>query len=65
MSQGQSADFGKLYRAAFAERDPDKKLSLLREVQQALHSWHQSVDSVAAPELAIKPPALPLRASSL
>ena len=65
MSQGQAADFGRLYRAAFAERDPDKKLTLLREVQQVLHSWHQSVDSVPTTDISLNRPAFPLRASTL
>ena len=55
MSQGQTADFAQLYRAALAERDPDKKLMLLREVQQALHSWHQAMDSAHATELGTVP----------
>jgi hypothetical protein len=35
-------DFGKLYRAAFAERDLEKKSKLLREVQQVLQVWQQT-----------------------
>ncbi|HXW92337.1 MAG TPA: hypothetical protein VEK33_17430 [Terriglobales bacterium] len=33
------ADFGSLYRAAFAERDPDKKLVLLSQVQKVVKPW--------------------------
>lgn len=42
MSQSSVHDFGKLYRAAFAERDPEKKTKLLREVQQHLHIWQET-----------------------
>jgi predicted sugar kinase len=42
MSQGSIHDFGKLYRAAFAERDLEKKSKLLREVQQVLQVWQQT-----------------------
>jgi hypothetical protein len=42
MSQSSIHDFGKLYRAAFAERDVEKKSKLLREVQQVLQVWQQS-----------------------
>jgi len=34
-------DFGRLYRAAFAECDPEKKSRLLSEVQQALVEWER------------------------
>ena len=39
MSQGNSADFGAIYRAALAERDPERKLILLRNVKEALVLW--------------------------
>ena len=42
MSQSSIHDFGNLYRAAFAERDVEKKSKLLREVQQVLQVWQQS-----------------------
>jgi hypothetical protein len=32
-------DFAQLYRAAFAECDPERKSRLLSEVQQALAEW--------------------------
>jgi len=35
-------DFSDLYRAAFAERDPDLKGRLLREVQQSIDDREQS-----------------------
>ena len=34
-------DFGELYRAAFAECDPQKKSHLLKQVHQALLEWEQ------------------------
>jgi hypothetical protein len=34
-----NADFGSLYRAAFAERDPEKKLLLLSQVQKVVKPW--------------------------
>jgi hypothetical protein len=37
-----SNDFGELYRKAFAENDPKKKLVLLHEVQRAICDWEQS-----------------------
>ncbi len=44
MRQTDAYDFTKLYRAAFAERNPDRKLVLLGQVQQAIENWHQTVD---------------------
>jgi hypothetical protein len=38
MNQG-NADFRKLYRAAFAENDPEKKLALLSQVQKIVKPW--------------------------
>jgi hypothetical protein len=42
MIQCSTHDFGKLYRAAFAERDLEEKSKLLREVQQRLQVWQQT-----------------------
>jgi hypothetical protein len=36
------SNFGELYRKAFAENDPKKKLVLLHEVQRAICDWEQS-----------------------
>ncbi len=55
MTQGKPADFANLYRAAFAERDPDKKLTLLREVQQLLHSWQQTEEGLIVSDSENKP----------
>ena len=36
MAQDKMIDFGTLYRAAFAERDPKRKQVLLSQVQKAI-----------------------------
>jgi hypothetical protein len=36
MKKTASTDFGSLYRAAYAERDPQRKQILLSQVQQAI-----------------------------
>lgn len=41
MAQDNTNDFGTLYRAAFAERDPEKKQILLSQVQKAISSSEQ------------------------
>ncbi len=38
MKTVQFQDFGQLYRAAFAESDPEMKFHLLQEVQKAIHA---------------------------
>ncbi len=43
------ADFGELYRAAFAECDPDRKSILLHEVQIALAEWERHAEPPASP----------------
>jgi len=35
-------NFAEVYRAAFAERDPDRKLVLLSEVRQAIRTWERA-----------------------
>jgi hypothetical protein len=35
--------FSDLYRAAFAEPDPDKKLFLLSQVKKAIDDWEQTL----------------------
>lgn len=37
-----ATNFGELYRAAFAERDPQRKCILLGEVQRVINNWEQS-----------------------
>jgi hypothetical protein len=41
MTHDTPVDFGNLYRAAFAERDPQRKQLLLSEVQKAISSTAQ------------------------
>ena len=43
-------DFAELYRAAFAEDDPNRKSLLLQEVRRVLEEWEHrnSEDTVAA-----------------
>jgi hypothetical protein len=36
-----TSDFGKLYRAAFAERDPERKLALLSQLHRAIKPWEE------------------------
>jgi hypothetical protein len=38
MTHDTPVDFGRLYRAAFAERDPQRKQVLLSEVQKVISS---------------------------
>ncbi len=48
-------NFGELYRAAFAERDSEKKLLLLHEVHVRLNSWEQSQLENDTPSLSCRP----------
>ena len=41
MTSDTFRNFGELYRAAFAERDPERKSLLLREVQQTIERWDE------------------------
>ena len=43
MNITQFRNFGELYRAAFAERDPDKKSLLLTEVKKNIEQWEQKL----------------------
>jgi hypothetical protein len=49
MSTYSFNNFGDLYRAAFAERDPEIKQLLLADVKRALDRWANSVSESAAP----------------
>jgi hypothetical protein len=59
--KGKFRDFGELYNAAFAERDPEKKLNLLSEVRRVIAEWEQVLQ--AAPPAVGEPsgakPAMP------
>ena len=45
MPNPNSKDFGQLYRAAFAERDPQRKLALLTEVTRTIDQWKQGLEN--------------------
>jgi hypothetical protein len=45
MTYGDFRDFGELYRAAFAERDPASKTRRLSEVQKALDDWQEMLQN--------------------
>jgi len=52
MEQDNFRDFGELYRAAFAERDPTRKLVLLHEVQKRIDQWEERSSREAQAEAA-------------
>jgi hypothetical protein len=43
MSQNNFKDFSQLYRAAFAEPNPERKLVLLSEVRKAIDEWGEQM----------------------
>jgi len=49
MNHNNSVDFGTLYRAAFAERDAEKKQLLLKQVQSVIASYHEEEASAKIP----------------
>ena len=51
MTQNNVIDFGKLYRAAFAERDPERKQVLLSQVQKAIRKCDQEEITAALEEM--------------
>jgi hypothetical protein len=51
-------DFGKLYRAALAERDPQRKQILLSQVQRAI-SKTEPEEQASRPKFAPESAALP------
>jgi len=57
MAQDNMIDFGTLYRAAYAERNPERKQILLSEVQKVIRSSEQ--EEVAAIKLASQRAQLP------
>jgi len=52
MEQDNVRDFGELYSAAFAERDPSRKLVLLHEVQKRIDQWEEQSSREAQAESA-------------
>jgi hypothetical protein len=49
MSTSQFDNFGDLYRAAFAENDPEIKQLLLAHVKRALDRWAESEHNSSRP----------------
>ena len=49
MNHKNGVDFGSLYRAAFAERDGEKKQQLLKQVQSVIASYHEDETSAKLP----------------
>ena len=47
-SEPQFKDFSELYRAAFAEQDPERKIVLLQEVQKAIDAREQSYTLISS-----------------
>jgi hypothetical protein len=45
MTYGDFKDFGELYRAAFAEHDPETKALRLSEVRKALDDWQEMLEN--------------------
>ena len=41
----RSQDFSQLYRSAFAETDPERKVALLCEVKKAIERWEQMLQT--------------------
>jgi len=60
MSAPRFDNFGDLYRAAFAESDPEQKQVLLADVKNALDQWAEN-DSRRTPDKAALFPKPPLR----
>ena len=48
MTYGEFRDFGELYRAALAERDPATKTLRLGEVRKALDDWQEMLQNWTA-----------------
>jgi len=53
MNHNNSVDFGALYRAAYAERDAEKKQMLLKQVQSVIESYHEDEVSTKLPVQAL------------
>lgn len=45
MTDNNPKNFSELYRAAFAERDPDRKVELLGQVRRAIDEWEQMLQN--------------------
>ena len=55
MSTNRFDNFGELYRAAFAEDNPEIKKLLLADVQKALDRWAESENTTPHPQTGRKP----------
>jgi hypothetical protein len=50
MNAAKFADFGQLYRAAFAEADPERKFLLLRAVQKVIDERQSELENGSSDE---------------
>lgn len=48
MKHSSYFDFGKLYREAYAERNPARQMELLSLVQRAIEHWEEGGQSAAS-----------------
>jgi hypothetical protein len=55
MSTSRFDNFAELYRAAFAEDNPEIKQLLLADVQKALDRWAESEETASRPQAGPKP----------
>ena len=49
MKDPQFRSFGDLYRAAYAESNPERKALLLSQVRKALEDWEQGLHNADVP----------------
>jgi len=49
MKNAEFRTFGDLYRAAYAEPNPERKMFLLSEVRRAPDEWEKTAPSAATP----------------
>ncbi len=47
------SDFGRLYRAAYAEVDPEKKMLLLSAVQRAIEEWRSMAEKESPAQILV------------
>ena len=57
MAQGNCQNFSQLYRQAFAERDPERKMVLLGQVRKAIEEWELLLQNWVASDTEMIPPA--------
>jgi len=61
MSVPRFNNFGDLYRAAFAESDPEQKQVLLADVKSALDQWAEGDNERPDDKMTLPSPKPPLR----